>query len=134
MKIQIHSIDNSVMLRPMGACRFVNADQFIVRIDDREIIVPKGFETDLGSIPRLFRPLLSVASAPIPFLVHDFLYSQAGSEDASRDYADCVMLALMQYYRTPKWGWQRRLAYWGVRAGGWIAYSKHRKRNRNESR
>ena len=113
----------------MGACRFVTAGEFKLTVDGQDIVVPMGFETDLGSIPRLFRPLLSVASAPVPFVVHDWLYAQGGQK---RDFADKVMLSLMKMFGTPKYGWQRRIAYWGVRMGGWAAYGKHRRRRARE--
>ena len=126
-------IDGTVSLRPAGVRRFILAEPITVLlmhdITDRDAqavyTVPAGFETDLGSIPRLFRPLLSVASAPVPFLVHDFLYSTSVAA-VDRRTADWIMLRLMAYLRTPRHGWQRRLAYWAVRAWGWRFFQERK--------
>lgn len=130
MNIRIDPDQALPALRPMGHCRFVTAGEFKLIVDGDEITIPMGFETDLGSIPRLFRPLLSVASAPVPFVVHDYLYA-IGSK---RDFADKLMFSLMKFFVTPKYGWQRRIAYWGVRSGGWVAYGKHRRRQRRREK
>ena len=138
--VQIHSAPQSVDLRAVGDKRFVTRSQvrivFSRTIGERpagsvpqQVIVPAGVRTDLGSVPRIFRPLISVAAAPVPFAVHDWLYARSGYE---RCMADVLMLALMDYCRTPKWRWQRRLAYWGVQLGGWAAY-RRRKSNADPS-
>lgn len=131
--IRIRYVPDSVKIETVGQNRFkvVETVSVDVQIDKKAItiVIPEGFQTDLGSVPRIFRPLLSVASAPIPFIIHDFLYSgrcQFGAITRSR--ADKIMLRLMKIYKTPRWGWQRRLAWLGVRAGGWAAYKGARKK------
>lgn len=130
--VQIHSAPQSVDLRAVGDKQFVTCSEAkivfsrkmggrVIRSGSQQVIVPAGVRTDLGSVPRIFRPLISVAAAPVPFVVHDWLYARSGYE---RALADVLMLALMDHCRTPKWRWQRRLAYWGVRAGGWAAYRR----------
>ena len=128
MKIEIIKAPESVKINTFGQNTFeVAEDAKVVLLEDGDewagIMVPAGFVTDLGSVPRIFRPLLSVASAPIPCIVHDYLYS-GNVRGVSRQKADAAMLALMKYYNTPRWGWQRRIAWLGVRAGGWMAYRK----------
>ena len=128
MGIKIDVAPDKVRLDAVGQNRFeISHDVLVGLSGDVEVLlnVPTGFRTDLGSVPRIFRPLLSVASAPVPFVVHDFLYSDL-SAPIRRKQADAVMLALMHHYRTPKWRWQRRLAYWGVRVGGWAAYRRRK--------
>lgn len=125
MKIEIVESPKSVRIKTLGQNQFEVNETFCVKFkkDGGKIIVFSvfdGFNTDLGSVPRIFRPLLSVASAPAAFIVHDFLYSR--SSWMPRKDADALMLALMDYYETPKWRWKRRLAWLGVRAGGWAAY------------
>lgn len=131
-RVQIHSAPQSVDLRAVGDKRFVTRSEVKIVFSrtvrgrpagaaPQQVIVPSGVRTDLGSVPRIFRSLISVAAAPVPFAVHDWLYARSGYE---RRMADVLMLALMDYCRTPKWRWQRRLAYWGVRAGGWAAYRR----------
>ena len=127
MKIKITDAPESVKINTVGQNTFEVAEdaKLVLTVGDvmSGITIPAGFVTDLGSVPRLFRPLLSVASAPIPFIVHDYLYS-GNVPKITRQKADAAMLALMKHYNTPRWGWQRRIAWLGVRAGGWLAYRK----------
>lgn len=130
MKIKIKKAPESVKINTFGQNTFeVAEDAKVVLLEDNDewagITIPAGFVTDLGSVPRIFRPLLSVASAPIPFIVHDYLYS-GNVPKVSRQKADAAMLALMRHYNTPRWGWQRRIAWLGVRAGGWLAYRRRK--------
>jgi hypothetical protein len=71
----------------------VNAP-FIVKVDEREHIVPTGFVTDLASVPK-FLPLTKSflgGQARRSAVVHDHMYvTQAGKE-----YADSVFLAAMK--------------------------------------
>ena len=61
------------------------ADQNIIR-------VPAGYITDFASVPRLpFIYLAYANKAHLAALVHDWLYSEGGTE-ADREYADCVCL------------------------------------------
>lgn len=82
------------------------------------ICVPKGFSTDLASVPRL--PLVYMLTANVvsePAVVHDYLYSQAS---VPRDVADRVFLEAMAAEGV---SWVRRQAmYLAVRAFGWRYY------------
>lgn len=87
------------------------------------ITVPRGFRTDLDSVPRLpgVYWLLKDRSKR-PAVVHDWLYySQSG-----RTYADQMFLDAMRDAGVP--AWQRYPLYLGVRAGGWKPYNEHGKR------
>jgi hypothetical protein len=61
--------------------------------DDQRIVrVPAGYITDFASVPRLPFVYLAYANkAHLAALVHDWLYSEGGTE-ADREYADCVFL------------------------------------------
>ena len=67
-----------------------------VKSDDgtgRTITVPQLFETDFASAPRI--PFIFAKfgnRAHRPAVLHDFLYSEGGTED-DRQYADHVLLA-----------------------------------------
>lgn len=82
------------------------------------VSVPKGFITDLASIPRVFWNLLP------PFgkytnaaIVHDYLYR---THLCSRAMADYV---IWQGMRASRVGFAVRLLIWGnVRLFGWIAW------------
>jgi hypothetical protein len=89
---------------------------------ERIIYVPRGFETDFASVPRL--PLmfwLLGDRAQGAAVVHDFLYR---SELVSRRLADAVFYeaARVEGVDLPS-SW---LFWLGVRVGGWAAYGgKH---------
>lgn len=81
-----------------------------------KVIVPKGFETDLASIPQIFRSIIpQVGRHAQPAIVHDFCYvnDQGGM---TKKEADEMFLDGMKSVGV---GWLRRRAmYLAVRAGG----------------
>lgn len=128
MKIHIHpETPTDIDLNARGDCDFVTLEAFCFsyvresRGQQTEVVVPIGFESDLGSIPRLFRALISVASAPLAFVVHDWLYRRT---ELGRAECDAVMLALMHHADQPRSKWQRYLAFAGLRVGGWAGRIK----------
>lgn len=91
-------------------------------------VIPRGFEFDGASIPRIFRS--SVASPLDPEtaragLVHDFIY-RTQPEGWTRAEADLMFLCFLLEDGLPV---RKALkAYFGVRIGGWVAWSDHRAR------
>jgi hypothetical protein len=81
-----------------------------------KIVVPKDFETDQGSVPRLFWPLLSPDDYPDAFVIHDWLYT---TRQFSRKTCDDMLFellvssgcskhrALMIFYIVQAFGWWR---------------------------
>jgi hypothetical protein len=84
----------------------------------KTVVVPKGFVTDLASIPRLFWTLLPRDGVyMLPAVVHDYLYWTQG---CSRSEADTVLfLAMKEYEIEPLRRW---VIYLGVRAFGFWAW------------
>jgi len=80
----------------------------------RTFIVPKGFQTDLASVPRL--PvvfLLTGDTSDEAAAVHDYLYS---SHEVTREMADQVLREASQATGVP--GWRRWMMWAGVRVFG----------------
>lgn len=80
----------------------------------RTFIVPRGFRTDLASVPRW--PLiywLCGATSDEAACIHDFLYS---THEVSRATADAVLREASAVTGVP--AWRRWLMYWGVRIWG----------------
>src|SRR5574340_15826 len=84
------------------------------------LFIPKGFRTDLASIPRLLWRLIAPfelsLTAPI---VHDMLYRSKGKTSErilTRAETDLLFFNIMTDEGV-NW-WRRKLAYWGVRMGG----------------
>ena len=90
----------------------------------REIEVPKGFLTDLASVPRLlwwwFPPYGSYTFAAV---LHDWLYRTG---IVSRAVADATFLEAMESLGTG--GFTRRILYLAVRIFGWSSY-RNKKRH-----
>lgn len=90
------------------------------------IRAPKGFISDLASIPKGLRWLISVnEDHRQAAVIHDFLYSKKGEIDFfmfSRAEADEVFLYAMKVSGV-SW-WKRKLMFRAVRLGGWYRWSK----------
>lgn len=91
--------------------------------DGPVIELPAGFRTDFASIPRLFWNILppwgKYGKAAV---IHDWLYK---SGVFSRERSDEIFLEAMKLLGVSTA--VRYIIYYGVRLGGWIAWSGHRK-------
>ena len=86
------------------------------------VVVPDGFVTDFASIPRIgFIYAMLGDTAHEPAVIHDYLYYTG---KVSRWLADNVFLEAMKTIGMPAWRYYP--IYWGVRAGGWVAWNEHR--------
>ena len=89
--------------------------------------VPEGFQTDLESIPRVLPLAYAIlyGTAHKASVVHDWLYTKG---NISRKIADDTLYEAIRVTGEPRW---KAWAIWlGVRAGGWIAWNRHRKEER----
>lgn len=79
-------------------------------------VVPRGFITDLASIPRLLRALFDINGASrMAAVLHDFLYC---IQYTTRAEADALFLEALEACGV---GWATRWSmYLGVRSGGWV--------------
>lgn len=109
-------------LRVLDSFKFELLNSFDYHVGEypsTEVIsVPKGFITDLASVPRVFwsvfPPHGKYAKAAI---IHDYLYEY---RIFSRKRADDIFLEAMEVLGVAKW---RRLSmYWAVRLGGESAW------------
>lgn len=84
----------------------------------KSIWVPAGFQMDLASIPRIFRPLFPVHGKHTrAAVIHDWLYAK---NIGKRKDADDLFLSIMKELGV---GWFKRYAMWSaVRAGGWVKW------------
>ncbi len=105
-------------LIPVKEDRFMLCDHFIVSVDGQLIIIPKGFITDLASIPRIFWAIDAPndTESIAPAILHDYMYAEDSGLDYSRHDADRIF-----YYALLSNGASRLTAfkYWlGVRVFG----------------
>jgi hypothetical protein len=125
---QFISLLNLQEYTPRGAPvpdEWVLTDPLIgLRKNGDKIIAPRGFITDLASIPRPFRGVFNVNGLlRAPAVLHDWLYC---SQRYSRAEADAIFLEAMEARGMDRA--TRYAVYATVRAFGWAYYNK-RKRN-----
>lgn len=107
-----------ISLIPRGSTRWEVEEDYKVVVLNNTIEIPKGFITDLASIPRImwvvFPPFGRYTEAAV---VHDYLYINS---ELSRAKCDEIFFVLMlrnnvSYYKA-------KLLYRVVRLFGWISY------------
>ena len=100
-------------------------EDFIFFIDDKRVMIPKGFQTDCSSVPRL--PLLWLIfgdEGEIAGYCHDYLYRIDSVPQVTKLYADDVFWAAMEFTKDPKRKWKRRWMYFAVVEFGAGSYHK----------
>lgn len=96
----------------------------------RIISVPAGFTTDFASVPQIFWNILPPWGAyGKPAVLHDWNYKH---QEFSRYFCDAILAESMEAVGVP-W-WKRKLVYFGVRSGGWVAWNGHKRRNSQEKK
>jgi len=99
-------------------------DQPLIALRNGEkIIVPRGYITDLASIPRVFRNVFNV-NGPLraPAVLHDWLYS---SQRFTRAQSDAIFLEAMEARGIDTA--ERYAVYAAVRSFGWAYWNKREK-------
>lgn len=101
---------------------------------DTVLFVPKGFVTDLASVPRLpIVYMLTGGTSDEAAVIHDFLYQKhyyikdGKPKKLSRRQADLVFMEANSI-NEPRW--RVEMMYLGVRAGGWNSWRTGPKRYR----
>lgn len=99
------------------------------RSDAAHVVVPRGFVTDLASIPRPLRWLLDVTGpSREPAVLHDYLYCSQrdyGGNPVTRRWADGLFRLALAAEGVSL---LTRTVYWlGVRLGGWLQWGRRRR-------
>lgn len=85
--------------------------------------VPRGFITDLASIPQALRNVFNVnGRSRKAAVLHDYLYCTRGLGRLSRAECDALFLDALSDCSVD--ALQRRLMWAGVRVGGWVYWNK----------
>jgi len=94
-----------------------------------EIVVPEGFVTDLYSIPRVVRTIVSaIQNSNGPAVVHDWLYRAQTFGPHGQHCADQVLQRAMRDHWCPVSLWTRWKIMAGLKLGGFLTYRKHAER------
>jgi hypothetical protein len=104
----------SATMQPNGTWTLNRKLTYHSDVTDRTYVVPRGFNTDFASVPRLpVAYMLTANTAHAPAVLHDWLY-RTGTEP--RTVCDAIFREAMQITGVPSWrSW---LMWAGVRAGG----------------
>lgn len=71
-------MDTKPCLEPFHENHFVLCRDYKVIVDEEDVVVPKGFVTDLASIPRIIYPFFSPNDSYSigPAILHDWMYRE----------------------------------------------------------
>ncbi|NNE20939.1 MAG: DUF1353 domain-containing protein [Myxococcales bacterium] len=98
------------------------------------IVVPKGFETDFSSIPFWARFVVRWSRVDVAGVVHDWCY-HTGIRDEfgkpSRSLSDDIWRHIAERGDSQANPLQAWVCWAGLRLGGWMAWNKHRRRDRS---
>jgi hypothetical protein len=118
--IKVVDFISPLLLEVIGDKLFVLREDFIVSIEGTLVEVPKGFTTDLASVPRLPVVYLSLGSIGHKAAVlHDYLYD---TNMYDRIFCDQYYFHALVESGVSKW--KAYPMYWGVRVGGALYYNK----------
>ena len=127
----------AIVMWLLSTRNWVLIEDWKYKIDDKEYIIPKGFQFDGASIPKFLHTFLSpVGVLLIGGLIHDYAYkyktllkankkdtmgelTQKRADEIFRDINIIVNGFYVMNY----------LAYYSLRLGGFVAWNGHRKRN-----
>jgi hypothetical protein len=116
-----------LIVKPTVACMWQLVEPLIYDSHENgRIVVPKGFLTDLASIPPIFTPALPINDLHRPAaVVHDMLYTDCAINgiEIARKVADGILYEAMEDVKETEW--KARVIYAGVRVGGWLFWGKH---------
>lgn len=94
---KFHSVKfiSEACIKPYKRYDYHTCEPMHVKIDGNEYVIPKDFETDLASIPRLLWPIIApqYSSFIAPSILHDYLYRCDGK--SNRLYADDVLYSAL---------------------------------------
>jgi len=99
--------------------RQLNKD-FVIQVDQKTYVIPKGFITDYSSIPQAFGWIVSWNKVDIAGVVHDYLYS---TKKVTRSEADRVWRIIAQSGQNRANIAQAWSCWVGLRVGGWYYWN-----------
>ena len=100
------------------------------RVKKDTLIVPKGYITDMASVPRAAWAFIAPFDVARAAICHDIMYEKlnavrkkvkAKEFKAMRAIADTVFMNGMNASEPPVRAWKKFAAYWAVRMFGWSA-------------
>lgn len=86
---------NEACIVPFVGYEYKTCKAMRVTIDDKKYVIPKDFETDLASVPRLLWPIFApqYSGFVAPAILHDYLYRC--NTNINRKFADEVLYSAL---------------------------------------
>lgn len=114
-------LEGQLDLRYFGGEEWILLSPYSAIWDDGRIDVPRGFQTDLSSIPRIARSIIpQIGDQNGPSVIHDFCYE--GHTKLTRAEADRLFLEGMQSVGV--WWLRRQIMYTAVRMFGSVLWNE----------
>lgn len=131
------SFTTPLLVEVIGKNRFKLASSFEYHVgiypndDLTQIIkVPKGFDTDFASVPRIFWAILSpIDEYAKAAVIHDYCYRHGLFKKSK---CDKIFKEAMEVLNVPKW--KIFVIYWSVYLFAWFIWCGLRKRQYKETR
>jgi len=118
-------------LSPLGNGMWLLCHDYLFPVHGEWATIPKGFRTDLASVPRWLTPFIQRDElGGVAPLAHDFLYQMGGVLEVlggvrlSRRQVDALFRLLMRLEQVP--AWRRGVAWLAVRLAGWACWRRDR--------
>jgi len=117
---------NPLVLAEIGDAKWILMCDYIFIDEERgiNIKVPKGFTTDLYSIPKFARSIVSRVNAQGPAVVHDYLFNTVYYGSDGLKQANEVLNLAMQRHWAPVSRMNRALIMAGLRCGSKAVYKR----------
>ena len=100
------------------------------RVEKDKLTVPKGYITDMASVPRAAWAFIAPFDVARAAVCHDIMYEKLNARrkhintkefKLMRSIADTVFMNCMNASEPPVRSWKKFAAYWAVRMFGWSA-------------
>lgn len=123
--IALHIARNPYTNRYDGKWYYTLTDIFF-RIDDTVYKVPKGFFTDLGSVPRPCRSIVdNDGKSAMAFIIHDWSHKKGCMPTVTRLKTDILMYKIARLCGQNQF--QAIGAFIGTRIGGYFSKNYHKR-------
>ena len=107
---------------PFKGYRYLTCDDMYFKIEGNEYFIPKGFDTDLASIPRIIWPVMAPSHSSFmrSSIVHDWFYRKTC--DFDRKQTDLIFYHMLKNDEVSEF--KASLMFYTVRAFGARFYNE----------
>ena len=113
---------SNVCIKPLLEYHYLTCNQITFKVNDKLFFIPKNFETDLASIPRIAWPIISPFHSSLirPAIVHDWFCRKTC--DFNRKDTDLIFYHMLKNDGISTF--RASVMYYAVRWFGWNYYNE----------